>query len=71
MKFDTLSMIYHFTQLSNTSKDTKTATPPTTTSLFLPNSTWTPIPPQGTFNHSTAAIAHTSPFYPMLVPNFK
>jgi hypothetical protein len=32
---------------------------PTTTSLSLPNSTWTQIPPQEIFNHSMAAIAHT------------
>jgi hypothetical protein len=37
----------------------------------LPNSTWTPIPLQETFNHSMAAITHTSPSYPMPVPNSK
>jgi hypothetical protein len=37
----------------------------------LPNSTWMQILPQEIFNHSMAAIAHTSTSYPMPVPNSK
>jgi hypothetical protein len=75
--WDVLNKIWHslqelpFAQLSNTSKDIKIVTPITITSHFSPNSTWTPITPQGTSRTSMVALAHTFFYFPTHALNSK